>query len=157
MSIVLLSNFRTPHPGILQEPDKHLRTVCEPILQINHSTKTVSKELIKILREIDKPYKVWLGMAAPQIGFDIRMIAIKRSYHNYSTLINPEVLEQKWLLPAVTACYSLKGLYLGKSHYWFKVKYQDIKGRYYQEVFKGGNAILIQQEIDHLDGKLACD
>ncbi len=157
MAIQIIPNFRKPHKGILQEPDKHLRTVCKSIVGIDHSIKEASEKLVKILREVDKPFKLWLGMAAPQIGFDIRMFAIKRSYRNYSVLINPEILEQKWLFPTITGCYSLKALYLGKSHYWFEVKYQDLEGRYHQEIFKGGNAVLIQQEIDHLDGKLACD
>ena len=72
-------------------------------------------------------------------------------------MINPKVLEQKWVLPAISGCYSLKGLYLIKSPYWSKVKFMSLKGKTQIETFSGGMAMLLKQEIDHLDGRLICD
>ncbi len=157
MAVQLITNFRKPHPGIIQEPDKRLRTISEPVTKIDNLTKEISEKLIQVLKEVDKPFKLWLGMAAPQVGFNKRIVAIKNSYHNYLIMINPEIVKQAWLLPTVTTCHSLPGLYVSKSHYWFKIKYQSLDGKYHQKFFSGGKAVMIQQEIDHLNGKLACD
>ena len=106
---------------------------------------------------VDKPYNPWLGMAAPQIGYTIRMIAVKEKYGKYTLMINPEVVEQKWFYPSITACYSLPGIYLRKQHYYFRVKYKDLDNKIHSKVYKGGKALVFQQEIDHISGILACD
>lgn len=157
MAFQIITNFRKPHKGILQEPNKILRMSSIPVSKIDKTTKEITEELISVLREVDKPYKIWLGMAAPQIGYNKRIIVIKKSFGNYLAMLNPEILEQRFLLPTITGCYSLPGLYLTKSHYFFKIKYQTIDGTYKTEVFIGPNAILMQQEINHLNGRLICD
>lgn len=157
MAFQIITNFRKPHKGILQKPNKILQTISTPVSKIDKTAKEVAKKLVGVLREIDKPYKIWLGMAAPQIGYNLRIIAIKKSFGNYKVLLNPEIQKQGLLLPAISGCYSLPGLYLTKSHYFFKILYQALDGTHKTEVFIGGNAVLIQQEIDHLNGKLICD
>lgn len=157
MAFQIITNFRKPHKGILQEPNKTLRTISIPVSKIDKTTKKIAEELISVLREVDMPYKIWLGMAAPQIGYNQRIIVIKKSFGNYLVILNPKILEQKFQLPAITGCYSLPGLYLTKSHYFFKIKYQTLDGAYKTEVFIGASAVLIQQEIDHLNGRLICD
>lgn len=157
MAIQIIPNFRKPHPGIIQEPDKRLRAVSKPIIKIDNSTKEIAEKLIKLLKEIDRPFKPWLGMAAPQIGISKRVIAIKESYLKYFILINPEIIQQSWVAPTIVGCFSLPGLYLRRTPYWIKLKHQDLNGNYQQKIFKGGQAVLVQQEIDHLNGVLACD
>ncbi|MBI2033388.1 MAG: peptide deformylase [Candidatus Levybacteria bacterium] len=157
MSFQIIANFRKPRKGILQEPNTILRTICTPVKEIDKSTKEIAKKLIDIMHEVDRPYKIWLGMAAPQIGCNQRIIAIKKSYHDYLIMVNPEIMEQKFLLPTITGCYSVSGLYLTNSHYYFKIKYLTLDGENKTEIFIGGSAVLLQQEIDHLNGKLICD
>lgn len=157
MSLQIISNFRKPHPGIIYEPDERLRAVSETVTKIDDSTKEIVEKLLKVLKEVDRPFKFWLGMAAPQIGFNKKIVAIKESNDNYSIMVNPQILKQKWLFPTVTGCYSLPGIYLRRSPYWIKIKFQDLEGKDKQKIFKGGQAVMIQQEIDHLEGKLACD
>lgn len=72
-------------------------------------------------------------------------------------MVNPEIIEQRFLLPTITGCFSLSGLYLRKSYHYLKIKYLTLDGKHKTEVFIGGNAILLQQEIDHINGKLICD
>lgn len=157
MSLLLFSNYRKPYEGILHEPDKRLRRVSKKVDEIDSTVIEVANKLIGILERIDKQYIPWLGMAAPQIGINLRIIAIKRSFQKYQVMINPEFSDQKWFLPTISGCYSLKGLYLLKSPYWIKINYLDLQGKKHKEVFQGGMAVLLKQEIDHLDGKLICD
>lgn len=157
MAIQIIPNYRKPYEGVLQEPDIRLRTNSKVIKEVNASVIKIASQLVGTLKRIDKPYLLWLGIAAPQIGINLRIIAIKRTLHNYQVMINPEFSDQKWFLPTVSGCYSLKGLYLLKSPYWVKVKYLDLQGKKHEEVFQGGMAVLLKQEVDHLDGKLICD
>lgn len=157
MAFQIIPNFRKPHKKIVQHPDKRLRQVSSKVTTIDSSILQISNKLIEVLKEIDKPFSPWLGMAATQIGYNKRIIAIKRGFHNYLLMVNPEVLDQKWILPAISGCYSLKGLYLIKSPYWSKVKYMDLNGKYHEKIFQVGLAMLMKQEIDHINGKLICD
>jgi|SRR3989344_573814 len=157
MAIALIPHFRKPVKGILQEPDPLLRTKSCYVDNIDKTIKNTSEKLLKVLQEVDEHNFPWLGIAAPQIGYNKRIIAIKIRYKHYTVMINPEILDQKFLLPTVSGCYSLKGLYLTKSHYFFKIKYQDLNSKWNKYSCWGAQAVLLQQELDHLDGKLICD
>lgn len=157
MAFQIIADFKKPKEGIIQYPNKILRLRSKRVTKIDENTRKIAKKLIEILRKVDKFWKPWLGMAAPQIGYNKSIVAIKESYRNYTIMINPEIMKQKWLLPIIASCFSLKGLYLTKYHYWFKIRYRDLDGKYHTSVLIGGKAAVIRQEIDHLNGKLICD
>lgn len=157
MAIQLIANFKKPTRGILQHPDSRLREVSKSIDKIDESSRQIAKELINIIKMVDEPYKLWLGMAAPQIGHNIRMVALKEKYRKYTLMINPEIIEQKWFFPSITTCYSLSGIYLRRHHFYFKVRYKDLDNKTHTKTYKGGKALALQQEIDHINGILACD
>lgn len=157
MAIQIIPNYRKARRRILQEPDERLRTISKKISEINNNVIEITSKLVEILKELDTPFIPWLGMAAPQIGYNVRIIAIKKRYGKYRIMVNPEFLDQKWFLPTLSSCYSLKGLYLRKSPYWVKLKYTDLKNKNHIEIFQGGMAILLKQELDHLEGRLICD
>lgn len=143
--------------SIIQDPDKILHTKSTEVTDFNKAKEIVDK-LVIVTREVDSPWKLWLGMAAPQVGYNKRVFILRKSYRNYTVMINPEVIKEKWLVPLLCRCYSLKGqLYLTKYHFWFRVKYQDLKGNYHTEVIKGGRAACLQQELDHINGIMLSD
>ncbi len=141
---------------IIQEPNKKLHEQSSKIDNLAEARKIV-QELIEVIKSVDKPWNIWLGMAAPQIGINRRVIVLKESYENYTVMINPEVLGQKWLFPIFSRCFSLKGIYLIKAHLWIKVRYQDLEGKYHIEVIKYGRAATLEQEINHINGMLVSD
>lgn len=157
MAIQITPNYRKPSKGILQEPDERLRKISKKVDRVDSVAIEITDRLIEVLNRVDSLFKPWLGMAAPQLGYNLRIIAVKKSLRKYQIMINPEILSQKWFFPAVSGCYSLRGMYLISSPYWVKVKYTDMKNTDHVEVFCGNMAILLKQEIDHLDGKLICD
>jgi peptide deformylase len=157
MALQITTNYRKPFRGILQEPDERLRMVSKKVDKIDNKVVEAADQLIIILKKINKPYNPWLGMAAPQLGINLRVIVIKKGLDKYQVMINPEFNEQKFFLPTISGCYSLKGLYLFNSPYWVKVNYLDLKGKNHVETYFGGQAILLKQEIDHLNGRLVCD
>lgn len=144
-------------PEIIQYPDKRLRQVCRKITKFDKELEKIAQDLMTVLRKVDLPFMPWYGMAANQIGYDQRVIALKKSYHNYVIMVNPEIAESKWHICSISSCFSLKGMYLLKRYFWHRVKYQDLKGNYHEEIVKGGRASVLQQEVEHIDGKLVCD
>ena len=129
MAIQIVPNYRKPFTGILQKPDERLRRISRKVGKIDDTVVEVASQLINILKKIDKPYNPWLGMTAPQLGINLRVIAIKIGVGKYQIMINPEFIEQKLFLPTISGCYSLKGLFLFNSPYWVKVNYLDLKGK----------------------------
>ena len=143
---------------IVQAPDPLLSSVSEEVVQIDQEAQDIAAELKDILQELDHPLKIFgLGMAAPQLGYNKRIIGVKKSYGEYLIMMNPEVIEQKWSVPMVSTCYSLKGIHVLPRNLWMKVRYQDRSGESQEEVFKWGKATVLQQEIDHINGILLSD
>lgn len=141
---------------IVQEPDKRLHQVCKSVTSFKEANE-IAEKLIEVTGKVDGIYKPWLGMAAPQVGFDKRVIILKKSHGDYTIMINPEIVEKKYTLPIFSRCFSLNGVYIIKSPYWIKIKYQDLSGKYHQEIVKGGKAATFIQEINHINGILISD
>ncbi|MDO8452915.1 MAG: peptide deformylase [bacterium] len=141
---------------ILRYPDKRLKKVSAEVTDFEEAKK-IALELEESTRNVDQPWKLWLGMAAPQIGYNKRLILIKKSFQKYKIMVNPKILEERWRFWTKSTCYSVPGLYLYRSNYWVKVRYQTLKGQTKKEILKGGKAIALKHEIDHLNGILLPD
>lgn len=152
--IVYIAMSRPIPKEILQSPDSHLKEISEEVTVFDDKVGKISNELHQVLKKVDIRESIFpLGMAAPQIGYNKRIIAIKESYGNYKTMVNPEITEKKWRLPWIEGCFSVDGLHFTNRYLWTKVKYQDIDGNYHEE----WASRIVQQEIDHIDGVLTTD
>jgi len=139
---------------VLKSSDSNLTGKSAEITVFDEDVQQISKELHQILKKVDIYGSIFgLGLAAPQIGYKERIIAIKESYGDYKTMINPEIIERKWRFPWIEGCFSLEGIHLTQRYFWTKVRYQDLDGNYHEELAEK----IIQQEIDHLDGILITD
>ncbi len=141
---------------ILKHPNEKLKKVSTEVADFNQ-VSAITDELIRQIKKVDHFFNFWLGMAAPQIGFNKRVILIKISRGNYKVMINPKIIKRSFSLPLPSKCYSVSGLYIVNNPLWLKVKYQDSNGIFHQEVFKGGKSVVLQQEVDHINGILICD
>ncbi len=99
-----------------------------------------------------------VGLAAPQIGQSIRLAVMEVDEKQYF-LINPEItsLSQEKIL-FEEGCLSLPGEFfpIVRSE-GLTVKYLNEKGLPKKLRAEGFLAIVIQHEVDHLDGILICD
>src|SRR3989344_4452977 len=138
---------------IVQEPNERLHRVCKNVTSFKEA-REIAEKLIQVTRKVDGIFKPWLGMSAPQVGFNKRVIVLKESTDNYIVMINPEVAKQKWNLPILSRCFSLKGIYKIKSPFWMEVRYQDLEGRNHQKIIKGPKVATLMQEINHINGIL---
>lgn len=142
-----------------------LRTVCTPI------KKDEWKKYVKLWKDmiqyIKNPDNAGVWLAAPQVGVTKRIIVVSLLKNwddeNFSTImmLNPEILEAS----QETQCDIEEGcLSLPKTKKWFVARYKEIKLRYFDEKmqekvmkFSGLSSVIIQHEIDHLNGILYID
>jgi peptide deformylase len=98
-----------------------------------------------------------IGMSAPQCGRSLRIIAIKPGGSSL-VLYNPKIVSSTGMTKSREGCLSLPGLQVDVERSKFvKVKWIDQDGKRQAKKFRGLEAIVIQHEIDHLDGILITD
>ncbi len=148
------------------DDNKILRKKSESVDIFDDEIKEFSETLLDLMYAYD-----WVGLAAPQVGKNIRVIAttqwkeIKRwrktnkQIIGETAMINPEILEhseemKKW----EEACLSVPGL-CGDVERWTRivVKYQDKKWKVHIQKYTWFSAVVIQHEMDHLEWILFTD
>ncbi len=126
------------------------------------------KDMEKALLSASDPKGV--GLAAPQIGKSLRIFIAKPTEKSkIFVFINPEIInveipntpnnpnspKTKKGLRKLEGCLSLPNIWGEVTRApWVIVKFQTPKGDTKTEKFKGFMAIIVQHEIDHLDGVL---
>lgn len=110
-----------------------------------------------------------IGIAAPQVGYNIRLIYIDASCLSDTF---PELVDSKMVLinPVLTViedgkkesreegCLSLPGIHESVSRIEkINLKWQDENFEPHEKVFEGYLARVIQHEYDHLEGKVFID
>ena len=141
-------------PVILTEPNTLLHQRSVPVTKFIEA-KHIAEKLTLILKAKSKFWNRWVGFAANQIGYPVRMVALRNIANKYPVLINPQIIEKKFPFPYVEGCFSVKGFYLVKRYLWARVKFQTLTAEWHEIVLKGPSAIY--QEIDHLNGILVSE
>lgn len=99
-----------------------------------------------------------VGLAAPQIGKNIRLIVIDPSpdRNNFRAFINPKLVSQKGPMQnGLEGCLSVsKWEGFVERYKTVTLAYQDVDGEKHQETFEDFPARVIQHEMDHLSGVL---
>ena len=148
---------------ILKYPDKRLKIVSKDVERFDKDFKEFVDNLIYTM--YNSPAGV--GIAAPQVNKHIRTIIVdassyKHKYnkknHGLLVLVNPKIVAYYGEIIIREGCLSVPD-YTGnvKRHYWIKVEAQDMDGKFIQFDTEGFEAVVIQHELDHLDGKLFID
>jgi peptide deformylase len=144
-----------------------LKLVIYPAESLNKPSKKVvdfehAKKLIPDMKETMVLEK-GIGLAAPQIGENIRLIIIHKdadtSLEDHLAMINPKIFSfSKETEISKEGCLSLPGLEEEvERHKKIKVRYIDELGKEQKLKATGLFARVIQHEIDHLEGILLID
>jgi len=130
--------------------DPALREVCPPVKQEELDyIKSLIPEMTKILEEEDGA-----ALAANQVGIIKRFFLMRDG----KLIINPEIIEIGPLRPFEEGCLSIPGTFGPTQRAQsIKVCYRDESFLENEIEYKGMEAVAIQHEIDHLDGKLYID
>ena len=142
---------------IIKAPDPFLRE------KSNHIS-SVGNEELKLLQDmIDTMYAApGVGLSAIQVGVAKRMIVIDTSKNNVISnikMINPEIIfESNESQLHEEGCLSFPDQFVevlrSKE---IKVKFINENSETKTNTFSGFEAVIIQHEIDHLDGNLLID
>ena len=106
-----------------------------------------------------KTYGMGRGIAAPQIGYPLRVVYVQMRERSFY-LVNPVI---EWRSPDLfqvwDSCFSLEAAFFVKIERSrsIRVRYLDEGGSEHLETFRDGMSELLQHEIDHLDGVVCSD
>ncbi len=151
-----------PVKDIVVYPDKRLKEVCKTIENIDEDILNKARDLLETMRF----YSHSVGIASPQIGNLVRIIAVDASKnkkgqkinHGELVMLNPEILDWQSIIKTREGCMSVPD-YTGNVNRARRitVKYTDLNGNEHTLDTEGFEAVVIQHEIDHLDGILFID
>lgn len=141
---------------ILEFPDPRLRTIAEPVEQVDDEVRTLIDDMFETM--YDAP---GIGLAATQINVHKRIVVIDLSDDRSEPLvmINPEyeiLTDEHELMQE--GCLSVPGFYENVDRpNRIRLKALDRDGQPFELNAEGLLAVCIQHELDHLNGKLFVD
>lgn len=140
---------------IAKFPEKILRKRSQEVAVFNAELKELADKMAEIMYQDDG-----IGLAAPQVSQSIRLVVVgQKDGHSYRAYVNPEITyTSDDLTTTDEGCLSLPGIFgLVKRPKKIHLKYQDLSGEKFSEKLKGMMAVVLQHEIDHLNGVLFID
>ncbi|MBR3594915.1 peptide deformylase [Candidatus Saccharibacteria bacterium] len=151
---------------IVTTPDPRLRQKCRKVNKITAETLDIIAKMREASLEWEKahPFELSAAMAAPQLGFDRRIIIIRddledKKNTNFTALIDPEIIKAEGK-PAkdYEGCLSVPAIYgLVERPTKVKVKALLEDGTPVRVKAEDSLARTLLHEIDHLDGVLFID
>ena len=141
-----------------------------PLSEEDRKTLDDMLEYLKLSQDEDYAAKhnirTGVGIAAIQIGLLKRMFCIYYETEDgivQYQLVNPKIVEysvKKCALQNGEGCLSVDGEYPGLSHRYYKIKMEAFDALTNENIIitaRGFDAIVLQHEYDHLDGKFFYD
>jgi peptide deformylase len=142
---------------IILEGDPILRGPSEPVKKVTPELKKLALDMCETMIAAQG-----IGLAAPQIGRKKQLIIYDTTFaeENGSTAImfNPEIMHGEGFCESVEGCLSLPGRAIKVERYSkIRIKYLNIYGEIVIRELTGLAAIVVQHEIDHLNGIVLSD
>lgn len=141
--------------NILHFPDPRLRTVAKPVIEFDDKLRQLVSDMFETM--YDAP---GIGLAATQVDRHIRLLVMDVSdgKNRPRCLINPEILRADGEEETDEGCLSVPGFYEKvRRAEQIRVRAQDEHGEIFEFEAEGLEAVCIQHEMDHLEGKLFVD
>jgi len=141
--------------NILFFPDPRLRTVAKPVVDFDENLRQLVGDMFETMYEAPG-----IGLAATQVDHHIRMLVMDVSdgRNNPRCLINPRIIAADGDEEMDEGCLSVPGYYekVRRAEH-IRVSAQDENGVSSEFEAEGLEAVCIQHEMDHLEGKLFVD
>ena len=141
--------------NILHFPDPRLRTVAKPVTEFDENLRQLVADMLETMYEAPG-----IGLAATQVDRHIRLLVLDVSEDRSRPLclINPEIIEAQGDEEMDEGCLSVPGFYekVARAER-IRVRAQDENGETIEFEAEGLEAVCIQHEMDHLEGKLFVD
>jgi peptide deformylase len=146
--------------SIVQWPEEILKKICEPVADIEIGTQELL-DLTKAMVAALGNESTGVGIAAPQLGIDKRIILVNLddAHKEPTVMINPIIQELSGKEEfAREGCLSMPGVFNDVSRPdRVCLSWINAEGIPFSTCFNGFNSRIIQHESDHLDGKMFFD
>ncbi len=140
---------------ILEFPNPRLRKTATAVSQVDDALRELIDNMFETMYAAPG-----IGLAATQVDVHRRFLVADVSADNDAphVFINPVILEKDGVQVSEEGCLSVPGYYeeVERAEH-IRVRYQDRNGDEIEKEFEGLLAVVVQHEIDHLDGKLFVD
>ena len=140
---------------ILVYPDPRLRTKAEPVEEVDGTLQRLIDDMAETMYAAPG-----IGLAATQVNVHRRLLVMDTSEtkSGLQVFINPVLAGSGDLVESDEGCLSVPGEIVPVYRYPnIKVSALDREGRPFEQDVSGLEAICLQHEVDHLDGKVFVD
>ena len=140
---------------ILEFPDPRLRQRAQNVAQVDAALRKLIDDMFETMYAAPG-----IGLAATQVNVAKRLLVMDISERRNEplVLINPEILSRAGIEETEEGCLSVPGVYDKVTRAErIRVRALDRDGKQIEFDADGLQAVCIQHEIDHLDGKLFVD
>ncbi|MBU0961433.1 MAG: peptide deformylase [Proteobacteria bacterium] len=142
---------------IYKFPEPVLRQKAKKITEFDDSLQPLISDMAETMYEAPG-----IGLAAPQIGESVQLIVLdiskEEDEHKFMVMINPEITEHEGTQIDEEGCLSVLDLTASvKRSLKITVTYQDLSGEKQELTTENRFAVVLQHEIDHLNGILFID
>lgn len=144
---------------IVTYPDPRLKERCAPVDAITEEIRQLAADMTETMYAAPG-----VGLAAPQVGRSLRLLVmdpgVQEGERRPRVLVNP-VLEPlgEVIVSEQEGCLSVPLNYRADVPRWSRVRLRatDLDGTPIDEELDGFAAVVVQHEVDHLDGTLFID
>lgn len=144
---------------IVTYPDPRLKERCAPVEAITDEIRQLAADMTETMYAAPG-----VGLAAPQVGRSLRLLVmdpgVQEGERRPRVLVNP-VLEPlgEVIVSEQEGCLSVPLNYRADVPRWSRVRLRatDLDGAAIDEELEGFAAVVVQHEVDHLDGTLFID
>ena len=142
---------------IIEYPEPLLRLKARKVETFDEELKVLIKDMAETM--YDAP---GVGLAAPQVAESIRLIVVDTTQsedeQQYMALVNPEIVEHEGNQMDEEGCLSVPELTAQVKRFKkITVRYQSADGTELELTTEDRFAVILQHEIDHLNGVLFID
>jgi peptide deformylase len=142
---------------IFTDDDPILRGSSVAVEKVDTKLNKLALEMVETMA-----FHNGIGLAAPQVGQKIRLIVFDTSFSEddgrMAIMFNPEILHGEGTVSLPEKCLSLPGKCVKIARYKkVKIKYLNTRNEKCIVELTGLAAIVVQHEIDHLEGILLTD
>ena len=145
--------------NVLMLGNPKLRDKSKNVEEFDDNFQERLQDLKDTLIRLQEVKKLGRALAAPQIGYQERFITYNFPNKAF-TMVNPVIKEtSKEMIWVWDSCYCFDVAFFIEIERFERivVEYQDEQGTSITEEYLGDMSVLVQHEIDHLEGILATD
>ena len=138
--------------SILQFPDPRLYTRARPVASVDDSIRRLIDDMAETMYAAPG-----IGLAATQVDVhkQLVLIDVSEDRSKLQVFINPEIIVAEGVQLREEGCLSVPGIFedVERADH-IRVRAQDRNGRKFETEARGLEAVCIQHEMDHLQGKV---